>query len=166
MAESATAEEIEPTDEQSTEAAPELEKATPPSVHRLGLLAEHNNCFRLNVAASVTPDQCMDEGFWAHIAARLNPGDEIHVMPDTMTWELVLHVIGTGRNYAHVCTKVLYNLAAREEQVKLPAAYQIQYKGTTYKWCVIRDGKMIKQGIETEALAKRAGANHEAAIFR
>jgi hypothetical protein len=108
----------------------------------------------------------MEEGFWAHIAAHLRPGDEIRVFTDSMSWELVLHVIGSGKAFAHVAKKALYNYATREDQVVLPSIYKVDFAGTTHMWRVIRDGKVLKQGIQTEALARRAAAQHEAAVDR
>ncbi len=168
MSESATAETLveDPAGSPAIEAAPEPEKATPPGVNRFGLQAEHNQKWRLNVAIGVTPEQCMEEGFWAHIATHLRPGDEIRVFTDSMSWELVLHVIGAGRAYAHVAKKALYEYATREDQVTLPSIYKIDFAGTTHKWRVIRNDKLLKDGFQTEALARRAAAQHEAAVDR
>lgn len=162
MSETATAEKID--EAQADPATPE--KATPPGFGRFGLQVEHNQKWRLNVPIEVTPQQCMDEGFWSHIASYLRPGDEIRVFPDSMVWELVLHVVGAGKNYAHVVKKAFYPLAPREQHVPLPSLYKVDFAGTTHKWRVIRDGKVLREGIETEALARRYVANHEAAINR
>jgi len=165
MSEAATAENIEQTAElEPVEQTPA--KAVAPGINRFGLQAEHNQLWRLNVPIEVTPEQCMDEGFWAHIAAHLRPGDEIRVFPDSMVWELVLHVIGAGKAYAHVAQKAFYNLSPREDQVALPSIYTVDFAGTTHKWRVIREGKVLKDGIQTEGLARRAAAQHEAAVNR
>lgn len=143
-----------------------LEKATSLSINRFGLQVEHNNCWRANVPHKVTPEQTLDEGFWEHISMHLKPGDEIHVYPDNMAWEQVLHVIGAGNQYAHVAQKVLYTFDEREDALKVPSKYVVDFMGTTHKWRVVREGRMLKDGFETEGLARRYAANHESAVNR
>ncbi len=149
-----------------TETTPVLEKATPPSVGRFGLQEEHNQQWRLNVPIKVKPAQCLDEGFWAHIAAHLRAGDEIRVFPDDMTWELVLHVVDAGKAFAQVVQKAFYELAPREPRIAVPSMYRFDFAGTTHKHRVIRDGKVLRDGFATEALARKWAANHEAAVER
>ena len=161
--------ELEPdvqTDELEVEIAEEPVKATSPGVNRFGLQAEHNQKWRLNVPIEVTPEQCMEEGFWAHLATHLRPGDEIRVFTDSMSWELVLHVIGAGRAYAHVAKKAFYEYATSDHKTSLPSIYKIDWAGTTHKWRVIRDNKLLKEGLQTEALAWRAAKQHEEAVTR
>lgn len=158
---SETAEKIE---EELQEEVPA--KAVPPSLGRFGLQAENNQKWRLNVPIEVTPEQCLDEGFWAHIAMHLRAGDEVRVFPDNMTWELVLHVVDQGKAFAHVVKKAFYELAPTTGQMRLPSVYKVDFAGTTKKWRFIRDGKVVRDGFATEALARRAAANHEAAVER
>ena len=161
--------ELEPdvqTDEPEVEIAEEPVKATAPGVNRFGLQAEHNQKWRLNVPIEVTPEQCMEEGFWAHLATHLRPGDEIRVFTDSMSWELVLHVIGAGRAYAHVAKKAFYEYATSDHKTSLPSIYKVDWAGTTHKWRVIRDNKLLKEGLQTEALAWRAAKQHEEAVTR
>lgn len=173
MAKSATAKKADkPAKAPETAADPvalevvEPEKATPVSVARFGLQVEHNHVWRVNVPYTVTPEQVMDEGFWCHVSMHLNPGDEIHVFPDNMKWELVLHVVGSGNQYAHVMKKELYEYAPREDALKIPSKYTVDFQGTTHKWRAIREGKVLKSGFETEGLARRYVQNHEAAVNR
>ena len=166
MSEPATAEKIEDTADAPEAKIPEPIKATPPGIGRFGLQVEHNQKWRLNVPMEVTPKQCMDEGFWTHLAAQLRPGDEIRVFPDNMAWELVLHVINAGKAYAHVAKKALYELAPYAEHIKVPSIYKVDFAGTTHRWRVLREGKMLKDNFATEALARRWAANHEAAVNR
>jgi len=164
MSETATAEALDP--ELDAPAVEEPAKAVPPSLGRFGLQESHNQIWRLNVPVEVTAEQCMDEGFWAHLALHLRPGDEIRVFPDDMTWELVLHVVDQGKSFAHVVKKVLYRLAATTGKVELPSLYKVDFAGTTHRYRVIRDGKMLRDGFATEPLARRWAANHEAAVNR
>ena len=153
-------------EEPEAQAPSEIRPIQPIPVNRLGLQVEHNNAFRVNVPQGTRPEQVMDESVWAHIGIRLKPGDQIHVMPDDMAWELVLGVYGAGRSYAHVVKKVLYDLVPTEVGEKLPSIYKIEYKGTTYKWRVERDGRVLREGFESEGLARRYAANHQDAADR
>ena len=148
------------------DAAEVVTKMLPIPVSRFGLQVEHNNDHRVNVPQGTLPEQLFKEDVWAHIAIRLKPGDQIHVMPDDMAWELLLHVQGVGKTYAHVIQKAFYKLAATERGQNLPSIYKIEFAGTTYKWRVIRGDKLIRDGFESEALARRYAANHEAAVDR
>ena len=144
----------------------EVEKATPVPVSRFGLQVEHNHVWRVNVPHTTTPEQVMDEGFWCHVSMHLSPGDEIHVFPDNMKWELVLHCIGAGNQYAHVMKKELYEYQPREDAIKIPSKYTVDFQGTTHKWRAIGEGKVLKSGFATEGLARRYVQNHEAAVNR
>ncbi len=148
------------------EAVEVVEKMRSIPMNRMGLEVEHNNTWRVNVPHGTMPEQLFEESVWAHLAIMLKPGDQINVRPDDMAWELILHVQGVGKTYAHVIEKVFYKLAATERGQRLPSIYKIEYAGTTYKWRVIRGDKLIRDGFESEALARRYAANHEAAVDR
>lgn len=166
MSEPATAEvqEDQPVEAQ-TEAAP-ASSAKPITVSRWGLLAEHSNSFRVNCKNQTTPEHCLDPSYWEHIAQYLNMGDEIHVMPDDMSWELVLHVQDKGHNWASVIEKTRYELAPSTGDEIVPSVYTIDWAGSTKKFRVLREGKELKSGFATKALAGRYAANHEAAVRR
>lgn len=143
-----------------------VEKMRPIPANRMGLEVEHNNTWRVNVPHGTRAEQLFEESVWAHLAIMLKPGDQINVRPDDMAWELILHVQGVGKTYVHVIQKAFYKLAATERGEKLPSIYKIEFGGTTYKWRVIRGDKLIRDGFESEALARRYAANHEAAVDR
>lgn len=132
----------------------------------MGLEVEKSNRWRVDAPMGTTPEDCMDESFWQHVAMKLRVGDEIVVMPDNMAWKLILHVVGAGRLYAHVAKQELYELAPLEQAIKLPSIYEVKFQGTHHKWAVIRSGEPLKDGFETEGLARRYAQNHEAAVQR
>jgi hypothetical protein len=162
MSEAATAEQLPEQDAEQ----PEGSAAKPIMEGRLGLEVEKSNRWRVDVPMGVTPEDCLDESFWRHVATKFRPGDEIVVLPDNMEWKLVLHVVGAGRLYAHVVKEELYKLAPLEQAVHLPSIYEVSFKGTHHKWAVVRGGKPLKDGFETEGLARRYAQNHESAVER
>lgn len=166
MSEAAAAK-IDPEDTQDTEEAPEFEKAIPITQARFGLADESSNRWRVDVPMGVTPEQLLkDESYWRHVSQFLRPGDEITCMPDNMAWKLVLHVCGAGRLWAHVSQQALYSLEALGSKVPLPSIYDVKFQGSHHKWSVLREGKPLKDGFETETLARRYAQNHEAAVQR
>ena len=162
MSEAATAEKLP---EQEAE-QPEAVAAKPITEGRMGLEVEKSNRWRVDVPQGVTPQDCMNESFWQHVAKVFRPGDEIVCLPDNMAWKLVLHVVGAGRLYAHVVREELYELAPLEAAIKLPSIYEVKFTGTHHKWAVIRESKPLKDGFDTEDLARRYAQNHESAVQR
>lgn len=151
-----------------TDTAPELAlvKATPVIMSRMGLEVEHNTTHRINVPQSVTPDQCMDETFYAHVSGRMAIGDTLIIRPDTMEWELVLHVADCGREYAHVIKKQFFALDADRVVRAAANRYTVDFAGSTYKHRALLDGKVLKDGFATKALAMKACENHQMAVDR
>lgn len=182
MSESATAEKLDesPDAEAPPDAQPESEapavieevetpvalKVSPPGVNRFGLQAERNQVWRMDVPQKCVPEQCLEEEFWQHVASHLRPGDEIVVMADDMAWKLNLHVINAGHNWAQVAKDAFHQYATQADMPAVASIYSVRYAGTTHKWQVLRKGKLLKEGFETEALARRSAANHEAAVQR
>jgi hypothetical protein len=178
MSEAATAEKL---DESPAEEAPDAQteetpeavrevpdelKVSPPGVNRFGLAAEHIQPWLMNVPHKTLPEQCLEQEFWQHISMHLSAGDTIIVRPDDMAWKLELHVINAGHNWAQVAREQFFQFATREEMPKIESIYSVRFAGTTHKWQVLRKGELLKEGIETEALARRAAANHELAARR
>lgn len=155
---------------ETTEATPELEvvekKATPIGANRLALEAEMNTVRRVTVPNEVTPDDCMDEEFWCHVSMHFAPGDTLIVRPDDTSWELVLHVVNAGPQFAHVFKKEFYELTKMSDLPRVPSKYAVEYAGPVHKWRFLREGKMMRDGFATEALARRAANQHEMAVNR
>lgn len=143
-----------------------IDKVPAITADRFGLANEYRNVWKVTCKPETTPEQVMDQGYWANISMSLRPGDRIVVMPDDMAWELHLRVIGAGRLYAHVVKLEMYTLRSATPPEKLPSIYKIEHAGSHHKWRVLREGQPMKDGFETEALARRWAANHEAAVDR
>ena len=144
----------------------ELVKATPVIMARMGLEVEPNTTHRINVPQGVTPAQCMDETFYAHVSGRMAIGDTLVVRPDTMEWELILHVADCGREFAHVIKKSFHDLSADRVAHASPSRYSVDFAGSTYKHRALLDGKVLKDGFATKALAIKACENHQMAVDR
>ncbi len=149
--------------------SPQLEvvkKATPVTASRMSLEVEVNTIYRVNVTHETTPEDCMDEAFWAHVSMQFIIGDTIIVMPDSMEWKLILHVANCGREFAHMVKIEIYDLRVDPSLKAAASRYSIDYAGTTSKWRFKRDGVVMRDGYATKALAKRAAENHQMAVDR
>ncbi len=133
---------------------------------RFQLADEVRTVWRVTCEQGTTPEQCLHEGFWANLSRLLKPGDEIQILPDNQTWRMDVHVVGSGHNFAHVVKLSFFDLKPITPFVKLPSIYKVEFAGAHYKWRFLREGKMMQDGFDTEALARRAAANHEAAVQR
>jgi hypothetical protein len=133
---------------------------------RVQLAEQARNTWYVNVDMDTTPEHCLDGSFWEHVAKIIKPGDNIHVLPDDMSWELVLHVAGQEPLFVHVVKKALYNLIPATAPVIVPSRYKIQFAGAHHKWRVLRDDSPLKDGFATADLARRYAANHQAAVER
>jgi hypothetical protein len=141
-------------------------KISPPGRNRFGEQAERNQKWRMDVPHNTQPEQCYEQEFWQHVAGFLRPGDEIVVMSDDMSWKLCLHVINAGHNWAQVAKESFVQYQTRDQMAPIEPIYSVKFAGTTKKWQVLRKGKLLKEGMETEALARRAAAMHEQAVKR
>jgi len=135
--------------------------AKPITRSRFQLAAEVRNPWMVTCEKGTTVEQILDGGYWANIARLITPGDEIIVRPDDMAWELVLHVYGREPLFVHVVKKVLYDLKPSKAPVHVPSRYEVKHAGSHHKWAVLRDGNPLKDGFETEDLARRYAANHQ-----
>jgi hypothetical protein len=150
----------------AVEAAPEPAKAEPVNLSRWGLADEKNTRHRVDVKPDVTPDQCMESGFWTHISMHFMPGDTITVRPENNEWELVLHVVDCGPQFANVVKKHFYELVPTTNMAPVRTDYKVEWAGNVHKWRFLRLGKMMKDGFATKELAARAAQNHQMAVDR
>lgn len=141
-------------------------KAKAVNLSRFQLAESARQTWYVNVDMETTPEHCLDGSFWEHVAKMLQPGDNIHVLPDDMSWELVLHVAGQEPLFAHVVEKARYDLTPATAPTIVPSRYKVQFAGAHHKWRVLRDDKPLKDGFATADLARRYAANHQAAVAR
>jgi hypothetical protein len=161
-----TGQTVELPTESAVEVAPEPEKAEPVTLARWAIADEKNTRHRVDVKPGVTPEQCMNEGFWTHISMHFIPGDTIIVRPEHNEWELELHVANCGPQFAHVVKKNFYDLVPTTELQPIPSKYKVEWAGNVHKWRFLREGKMMRDGFATKALASRAATNHQMAVDR
>lgn len=106
--------------------------------------------------------------FWANIAQRLKPGDNIIAMPDCMSWRAELTVWDVGQGWAFVAPRGA--LASRPDFSDLPGLaseeFEVSYAGPIKKHRVVRksDKVEVKSGLATPEEARRWVADHVKAL--
>lgn len=143
-----------------------VEKAEPITMHRMQAEVEVNTPWRMTVKQGITPEQCMDEAFWCHVTGRLIPNDTLIVQPDDSSWRLVLNVVNCGPNFAQVEKLEFYDLVPSEPRKATASIYKVEFAGPIHKWRFLREGKLMRDGFATEALAQRAASQHQMAVNR
>jgi len=112
-----------------------------------------------------TIEEVRDEGYFAHVAARLSPYDEITVRVDDGIWMAKLVVLECGRNWARTAMLHFYKLTTTDiaRTMSMPKV-NIIWKGPHLKFCVIRasDNSIIAQELGTEDAARSWITSHEA----
>lgn len=153
----------------------EQTKATPQLDNQDFALAEQvRNIWRAEVAENLTRAEITNPAFWAHIATRARPYDEILVIRKDGTLFARMLVLQSERTWVRLHTLEWHDLttrdismsqAANEAHRESPPAdakpdpasqFRIEYKGQRMKWCVIRnaDGGVTHEGIASKKEAQ------------
>lgn len=98
-----------------------------------------------------TKEDLLNPNFWAHVAQKLRPYDEIKVRCDDDSFYATFLVLARDNTWAKLALISWTNL---EDDVKtaIPDEYEIKLRGAYLKHCVIRkkDGTVIKEQCQTK----------------
>jgi hypothetical protein len=111
------------------------------------------------------PEALLEPQYWAHVAPKLRPLDEITAVPDGGAWYaryLVLYAT-TNEAKVHLLEKVALSEAAPAD---LASAYESKWRGPSAKFGVVnKDTKeVVKDGFETKDQADAFLAQHVKAL--
>jgi hypothetical protein len=155
---------------------PEVAAAPAPSVpfrplqvNRLKLIRSSESDFG-NVHAAVLPagtdfSDALRSDFWALVAHRLRPADQIEIHVDTQVFYgrlLVRDVTGTGANKTRaVVSQLERHHFDQLERTDEAVTHEIRHQGPHLRWCVIRrsDGKIVSDGHDSKEVAESALRN-------
>ena len=129
-------------------------------------MAEHKRTvYTAFVEEGVTLNTVLKSEFWAHVAAKLQPMDEIVVIPDDMSYRAVLMVLDKGTAWAKVA--LIHEAKIGKIDTTAPANpdYEVKLRGP-HKWSIVRksDSQVIQEGISTKEDAHLRLAEHLKAI--
>jgi 16S rRNA U1498 N3-methylase RsmE len=114
------------------------------------------------VGASV--EDCLDPGYWAHVASKLRVGDEIRVLNDEMTHYAVLLVVESDRLWAKVAILNQASLTVGSVKPGDDYAVEVEYAGPHHMHRVYRmrggQKEVLSHGHQSKDAALRAAAEH------
>lgn len=111
-----------------------------------------------------TVDNCLDPGYWAHVASKLRVGDEIRVLNDEMTHYALLLVVASERLWAKVVVLSQMPLAAAGAKPDDGYVLETEFAGPHHMHRVyrVRDGQkdILSHGHATKDAAMKWAAEH------
>jgi hypothetical protein len=124
-----------------------------------------NNDHRVTVEQGVTMEDVVKPDFWAHVAPKLRPYDEIRLCTDDGMFYARLLVLSVGRNWAKVFTLEVHELTTKDVDMSQAEAfdgYEVKYRGPHCKFSVVRksDSEVVKEGLGTKSEAHAWLADH------
>ena len=113
-----------------------------------------------------TVEDLMVPGYWAHMAAQMNPYDHIEVRAEDGSWIADLIVIQVDRNWAKVMLRAKFDLVAAEALPSGQAQHKVEWKGPQHRFCVIRlsDSVSVRGEFKTKEEAISWMREHERVI--
>lgn len=114
-------------------------------------LAEHRrNVFTVVPEHGTSHEELLKDGYWAHVSAKLKPGDRIEALAEDGAYFAEFIVQDAGRLYAKVA--LLRHVPLDAVEVKegglVAAGYDVKWKGPQRRWCVLRGQDILKDGMD------------------
>jgi hypothetical protein len=104
-----------------------------------------------------TVDSMLDPAYWANVARKLTPWDEIVVRAEDGSYIARFVVLERGNLYARVALLPGYplNLQVSEPDVdsSVPSGYEVKWTGPHTRYAVARDGAKLKEGFTSKGEA-------------
>lgn len=92
----------------------------------------------------------LEPGYWAHVAAKMAPGDWIEVDDERGEYTALLKVRDAGKLYAKVGVVVFKRydeqVEVRQDSPQLQG-HEVKWRGPIHKWCVCRGADVLKDGM-------------------
>lgn len=131
--------------------------------------AEHKrHDWVVDVPIKVTLEECMEPGYWAHVAEQMEPLDHIHLRAEDGSWVAYLIVSFCERNYARTVLDRVIKLDMTQTAPVDSIKHKVEWKGNIHKFTVIRvaDGASVQSGFAKQELAADWLREHEKSLAR
>lgn len=143
----------------------DLKEAPARNVQRptqLNLETHYTQRYAIFVPSHVTIDDVLAPGWWAHVAMKLRPGDEVKVIPEDMSWRAVVFVRAVSRVEAIVQTIEFTELGTAVSTVAPDAPYYVKYGSPSVMFRVHRrdNNEVVKDHFQTKEQAEQWIKNH------
>lgn len=119
--------------------------------------------YDVQCARDITPEELLEEGYWAHVAHLLRSGDRIEVRPEDNSFFAEFIVLGAGRLWAQV-EMIRFVQLTRDRRPKTQSQFTVEWGGSHSKYRVLRGTDVVKEGLETDVIAERWIKSHEEAL--
>lgn len=118
--------------------------------NRLHFAEHRRNIFVVTPEHDTPFEEILKDGYWAHVSAKMKPGDRIEVMAEDGSYFAELIVQDAGRLYAKVATLRHVKLDAVEvtEGGMAAGGLEVKWQGPQLKWCVLRGKDRLKEGLD------------------
>lgn len=119
-----------------------------------------------NAERGHTVEDCLEPGYWAHMAAQMGFGDHIEVRAEEGEWIAELLVVEVGTGYAKVMVRARYDLVQPDALPAVTPKHEVAWKGPQHRFAVIRlsDQVMVKAEFKTREDAAAWMREHERVI--
>jgi hypothetical protein len=120
-------------------------------------MTEHANAFHtVTLEEGTQPEEVENPAFWAHVAVKFSPYDEVRVRTDDGLWYGRALVLSCGRNWARVKFLERHILATADVDqtaaAQLDSDFEVKFRGPLAKFAVVRksDGAVLRDGMMKE----------------
>ena len=147
---------------------PKQPKTPPIALSRVKQAEYDRNLWCVTVPIGTTPEQFLDQTYWQHVASLFKPRDRLEIMDDKMSFYCQAIVLAQDKLWCHLAPIAFVDLMKFHGQ-DIPIEekdYSVDFAGSVHKHRVLYKGEVLKEGFETEGLARRWAANHTAARKR
>lgn len=129
---------------------------------RFGLAEHRRNVWHAVIPAGSDYSEIFNPGYWAHVAQKMRPGDEVVVINDEMTLRALLVVKSAAHLFAQVVEVSKVDLTDAQASPEVTGDYEVTVKwaGPHDKFRVerVRNGKkeVLASGMDKDAADKWA----------
>lgn len=108
------------------------------------------NQWQITPEFGTPPEALLDPAYWAHVSAKLRPGDIIVALAEDKSYYSELLVLDAGKLFAKVCElRTVKITSAQMLNVHVPEGFEIKFRGPR-KWSVLRGKDVLKDGMEKQ----------------
>lgn len=138
------------------------ERVVPRGPTSLQLANYYSARYAFHAPVGTAPSDPLNPGYWAHVAKRLRPWDEIVVIPEDGSWRAVYFVRAVGRAEAAVAMIECREFGTGAEISKTDIPYYVKWGGPSVKHRVHRKdtNDVVKDGFQTAEQAQLWISNH------
>jgi hypothetical protein len=132
------------------------------SINRLQQAEYQRTVYRVVPELSTPYESLFDPQYWAHVSAKLRPGDRLEIEAEDGSYYAELRVMDAGTLYARVAElkKVDFDDGSVSGDQPVLSGYEVKWRGPILKWSVLRGKDAIHDGEQSKGAANSWLAEH------